>query len=142
VAEQAPDGVRAAAIRFRAALEAGGLRLVSLSHFPTGACGDASEMLGQYFFESGFGVWMYRSCRGLPSHAWIEQDGWIVDITSDQFDDVARPVIVTRDRTWHDRRFPSTPESRPASMDWFEGSLVREQAEADYRTLKMRAEAL
>jgi hypothetical protein len=37
------------------------------------------------------------------SHFWLEVGGYIVDITADQFDESLDPVIVTRDRTWHDQ---------------------------------------
>lgn len=39
---------------------------------------------------------------GAQSHAWIELDGLIVDISGDQFVDQHEPVFVTKDRTWHD----------------------------------------
>lgn len=38
------------------------------------------------------------------SHAWLEQNGLIVDITADQCPWVSERVIVTRDDQWH-RRF-------------------------------------
>lgn len=57
-----------AASRFRVALEEGGLTLASLADFPNGSCGDANEMLGQYLYDSGLGLWIDRSCNDLPSH--------------------------------------------------------------------------
>lgn len=38
---------------------------------------------------------------GEQSHAWLEYDGLIIDITADQFDEVSEPIIVTSDRSWH-----------------------------------------
>jgi hypothetical protein len=35
------------------------------------------------------------------SHAWIEADGVIVDITADQFQDISERVIVTTCSPWH-----------------------------------------
>jgi hypothetical protein len=35
------------------------------------------------------------------SHAWLEYQGWILDITADQFEDINNKVMVTMDRTWH-----------------------------------------
>ena len=106
------EAVRDAATRFRAAFEQGGLRLHSLVNFPKGSCGDASEMLGQYLSDSDLGTWSYRSGTQsdlFATHAWVERNDMIVDITADQFADISEPVIVTADRTWHDTRFPSGP---------------------------------
>ena len=36
------------------------------------------------------------------SHAWIQREGLIIDITADQFDDVTEPVIVSDSSPWHD----------------------------------------
>jgi hypothetical protein len=49
-------------------------------------------------------LWEYAAGEREPdlhSHAWLECDGLIADITADQFEDVDEPVIVTRDRSWH-----------------------------------------
>jgi hypothetical protein len=139
------EAVRDAAARFRTALEQGSLRLRSLADFPNGSCGDASELLGQYLSDSGLGMWSYR--RGTQSdplltHAWVERDALIADITADQFPDMSEPVLVTTDRIWHDARFPSGPSDRGADLDWFELNNNRADALADYDTLKRRADAL
>jgi hypothetical protein len=79
-------------------------QIISLQDFPAGSCGDASLLLGEYLFEHGQGEWTYVSRgrrSGSQSHAWIEKNGLIVDITADQFDDVDDEVIVTEDPTWH-----------------------------------------
>lgn len=139
------EAVRDAARRFRAALEQGGLRLCSLADFPNGSCGDTSELLGQYLSDSGLGVWSYRNGTQLDpffSHAWVERDGLIVDITADQFPDMPEPVPLTTDRSWHDARFPSGRSGRAANLDWFESNINRADALADYDTLKQRADAL
>jgi hypothetical protein len=91
--------VRAAASAFRAGLERGGLPMISLADFPKGSCGDTCELLGQFLADSGLGEWQYRSGqRDEPfhTHAWLEQDGLILDITADQFPDVDEPVLLTR----------------------------------------------
>jgi hypothetical protein len=138
------EAARDATSHFRTALEQG-VRLSSLTDFPTGPCGDACELLGQYMSDSGLGTWSYRDgVQPDPffTHAWIERDSLIVDITADQFHDVSDPVLVTTDRTWHDTRFPSPPGSRAANLDWFECNVKRADARADYDTLKRRADAL
>ncbi len=80
--------VLVAASAFRAALERGSLRLISLVEFPKGSCGDTCELLGQFLADSGLGDWLY--CSGqqdepFQTHAWLEQHGLILDITADQF---------------------------------------------------------
>ena len=101
--------------RVRTALETGSYLRSGLRSFPRGACGDASRLLGIYLESLGLGKWTYVQGQAggqrFATHAWVEQDGLIVDITADQFDDVAEPVIVTRDRSWHDRRFPPVRHS-------------------------------
>ncbi|MER5642660.1 hypothetical protein ABT095_37705 [Kitasatospora sp. NPDC002227] len=82
--------------------------LVGLQDFPTGACLDSSLLLTEYLKDHGLRGWKCLAGErpykpALPeSHAWLERDGLIVDITSDQFEDSPGPAVwVTRDRTWH-----------------------------------------
>jgi len=135
--------VTAAARRFRRAAEQGGLVSVGLQAFPRGACGDTSELLGQYLRDSGLGVWTY--CSGWfshYSHAWLERDGLVVDITADQFTDTLPPVIVTLDRSWH-AQFDRMG-SHVAGLDYYAGADcgVAAKVAADYRLLKARADRL
>ena len=39
--------------------------------------------------------------KNRQSHAWLEYEGWILDITADQFEDINDKVLVRKDRTWH-----------------------------------------
>jgi hypothetical protein len=107
--------VREIAMRFRRALEkwAPASGSAALRQFPVGSCADAVLLLGAYFIDSGVGAFdavggeFGTDPQSRRSHAWLERDGVIVDITADQFPDVSEPVIVTRDPTWH-RRFHPT----------------------------------
>ena len=102
-------------------------------------------MLGQYLSDSGLGTWSYRSGTQsvlFATHAWVERNDMIVDITADQFADISEPVIVTADRTWHDTRFPSGPSRKAANLNWFGSHDNRADALADYETLKRRADSL
>lgn len=80
--------------------------------FPRGCCGAASELHAVFLERRGHGAFTYVSARGfnddnrLFSHAWLERDGLILDVTQDQFDERSEPVFVATDRSWHDRRFP------------------------------------
>jgi hypothetical protein len=76
-----------------------------IGRFPRGCCGDVSTVLGvilkpryeQVFYVSGK---RKISLGKIQTHAWVQAEGVIVDITADQFVGMA-PVIVTRDQTWH-----------------------------------------
>lgn len=75
-----------------------------LSGFPAGRCGLTCRVLGpwliglfpnyDYEYVCGF--------HGRQSHAWIEMNNLIIDITADQFDNISEPVIVTYDHSFHD----------------------------------------
>jgi hypothetical protein len=112
------DEITAAARRVRRALEGDGWASYGLREVPRGACGDASRLLGLHLESLGWGKWTY--VMGIApgpdggTHAWLEQAGLVVDITADQFPDIDEAVIVTTDRTWHERRFPP---ARSSSMD-------------------------
>lgn len=81
------------------------------SPFPTGWCGDAAPLLAQYFTDSGLGHFDYvcdERTNDDPvavwqTHAWLEQDGLIIDITANQFPEIDDPIMITRDRTWHNQ---------------------------------------
>ena len=79
---------------------------VAFEAFPIGACGATSELLARYLREFVQVDALYASGglyasgeHGRASHAWVVADGWIVDITADQFGQP--PVIVTQDEAWH-----------------------------------------
>jgi hypothetical protein len=73
-----------------------------LATFPHGSCGDTAMIMGTYLIRKGHAKAEYVvGVDGQHSHAWLECDGIIIDITADQFEDEIVPVLVTRDRTWH-----------------------------------------
>lgn len=75
---------------------------VSFCNFPRGACGDTSILLGEFLSDHGYGPCDYVSgIRDHQSHAWLELNKMIIDITADQFDEKESKVILTNDRTWH-----------------------------------------
>jgi hypothetical protein len=134
--------VRLAAARFRNAIERCPRNdLPTLRSFPRGSCGDASILLGEYLHQAGHGQWDYVAGErelDLHSHAWLEHDEMIVDITADQFDDVTEPVIVTSDRSWH-RQF-SYPEPRhPALIDTYDPATRTTLLEVYTRVLAVMA---
>lgn len=98
---------------FRFALEKCERRSLSigLQDFPAGACGDVSLILGHFLLENGFQGFDYvlgellhdTSEVQLQSHAWLQFDSIVVDITADQFNDVDEKVIVRYNSKWHER---------------------------------------
>jgi len=140
---QRAQAVRAVAHRFRAALEGGGLSLPILVDFPKGACGAASQLLGQYLIDSGLGDWRYClgfQCDSLASHAWLERDGLTLDITADQFPDVAERVLLTAKPTWHQANFIRSGAGHVAGLDWYKSCDMFTAVATAYRILKRRAD--
>lgn len=100
-------------------------RPVTFKNFPRGSCGDTALVLGTYFAVdckiSGF---QYVSgVRGsVPegtwtTHAWLERDGLVVDITADQFSDECRSVIVESDSILHSS-FRDIRRMNSNFLDW------------------------
>jgi hypothetical protein len=69
--------------------------------FPRGCCGITSQLMGDYFNTLGIGELFYVcGMKEGASHAWLEVDGLIVDITGDQFSD--RPgIYVDKPDAWY-----------------------------------------
>lgn len=57
--------------------------------FPSGACMDASILLGMILYRHGFGAFQlvsaWNETGGRFSHAWLENDDILIDITAEQF---------------------------------------------------------
>jgi hypothetical protein len=100
--------IRKLATAFRDAIEGcdRGALGISFQHFPAGSCGDVVPLLGTFLQDQGTGIFSYvLGMRGeapnQQSHAWLERDGVIVDITADQFEEMTERVIVTKQSAWH-----------------------------------------
>lgn len=98
------------ASRMRQALDSYPKKLlpIGLASFPSGACGDTSLLLGAYLSENGIPDVQYVAGeRGThldeswSSHAWLKQGSLIIDITSDQFADAPRGIIISSSSVWH-----------------------------------------
>jgi hypothetical protein len=76
--------------------------------FPKGTCGVTSEIIGTWLISKGIeGVEYVNGKRWRKgrheTHGWLEIDGLIIDITSDQFKpDGLGPVYIGSDRKFHD----------------------------------------
>ena len=94
---------------FRAAIEGAdrSALVFPFDQFPDGCCGDTAQMLGHFLIAHDIRDVRYMSGeRGQPgndwkSHAWLRVDGFIVDITADQFPEMDEPVIVAANSPWH-----------------------------------------
>lgn len=107
------DKLRNESLIFREAIENCSSELgITFKYFPKGSCGDTSILLGTYLMDKQYGQFYYMnseigeiSSTGLPvfkSHAWLQNEGnIIVDITADQFPDIAEKVIVSYGSDWH-----------------------------------------
>lgn len=101
-------------IKFRNALENLNMEYTptAFQYFPFGACGDASDILAEHLKSLGASGIEYVCgiSDELGSHAWLEIDGEIIDITSDQFEGIDIKVYIGRPNEWyrkfheHDRR--------------------------------------
>jgi hypothetical protein len=99
------DNLTKLVARFRSAIiksNPATLSLITLQNFPHGACGDAALLLAKYLQEKEYGNFDYvLGEREGCSHAWLQRESLIIDITADQFDDQQAAVIVTVDHSWH-----------------------------------------
>ena len=95
--------IREHAERFRRCLEQIHPRLgTAFVTFPAGSCADSSKLLGQWLAEHGALRLMYvAAVRRGKSHAWLEYDELIIDITADQFEDGPRAVYVGKGSSFH-----------------------------------------
>ena len=106
------------------------------SHFPRGACGDASLLLSKFLRKHGFEEITYvcgvaSEEDDIRSHAWLEIEGLLVDVTADQFPNhPGPPVLVTRDRSWH-AHFRETDRFR-ADVDAYD-AITRARFSSIYR---------
>ncbi len=76
-----------------------------LPHFPSGCCSWATLFLGNCL-KNEFGLKPKRFCGAMyngSSHEWIVLDSVIIDITSDQYEDSNKSIIVSEKSKWHEK---------------------------------------
>lgn len=129
--------LRKVAHRFRWACElvqANGLTKFA-GPFPAGCCGDASMILGQYLYDEGYGVFTYvwgtkhSNATGYRSHAWLQRENVIVDITADQFARVKSKVLVATHSVWH-QKWSVNPASHDALFSCWPQQRLKELLDA------------
>jgi hypothetical protein len=73
-------------------------------NFPRGCCGDTSHLFAKFLSKRGIStkyVWGINS--NDFSHAWLEYDDIIIDLTADQFQEINEEVVITRNRKWYEQ---------------------------------------
>lgn len=106
------DQLKTEATKFRKAIEkarnAGEFRPSSykperMNNFPYDCCDDTADLFTHYLFHK-FGIdsirvdgQYYDKDYGYCYHSWQETDGWIVDLTGDQFDNDSSVLIKTNE---------------------------------------------
>ncbi|EHH1260720.1 hypothetical protein J7H92_004562 [Vibrio parahaemolyticus] len=100
------------------------------SGFPAGCCGDTTDLLGLYLLKY-HGVESYYVCgHGLgdnsnQTHAWLVCQGYIIDITADQFNDDGYElpsIIIDKQSPFHELFDETT--SRPTSIEYLKGTGI------------------
>jgi len=92
---------------------------ISFSNFPRGSCSDTSEVLAALLKGSGFG--RFNHVNGTrndgATHAWLELNSLIVDITADQFDEISTPVYIGPSNKWYESFEDSKSYETGSSID-------------------------
>lgn len=106
----------------------------------------ASMLLGEYLRDAGYGDLQTRSGMKHLSdfgktHAWLEQDGLLVDITADQFAEVNEAVIVTSDSAWH-QEWHGLIGTCVASLAYYDRDDYRDLIQGMYGQLSSAADRL
>ena len=92
-------------------------RPIGMQLFPSGACGDATLLLGAYFKDQSIDGFKYicgergtHQDNTWTSHAWLQHGNCVVDITADQFSDAPAAVIVAAPSAWHSAFEAESPQ--------------------------------
>lgn len=106
-----------------------------LLDYPRGCCGDASNLLAKYFRDNGIECEYVWGMCGQQSHAWLECDNLIVDITADQFDEIKEEILITAYKSWH-RKFKGQSRSDGDFLKF--GSYNRDRLNTIYKNILLR----
>ena len=78
--------------------------ILLMRHLKTdGACLSSTIVLAQYLlrFDDKNEFLIVRGWNQNTSHAWLEYNGYAIDVTEDQFPEIDEPVYITADRKFH-----------------------------------------
>lgn len=112
--------------QFRTAIESipPEARPIGMQCFPRGACGDAALLFGALLVDRSIPGFEYicgergsKSDNTWVSHAWLQRNDLVVDLTADQFSDAPADVIVASPSTWH-MQFSTAPGQESDFRKW------------------------
>lgn len=100
------------------------------SGFPKGCCGDATDLLGLYLLkfhgiESEYVCGERLISNLYQSHAWLLCQGYIIDITADQFNDIGYKlpdVLIQVQSDFHDSFDVKT--THPTSIEYLQDTNI------------------
>ncbi|MCS6206809.1 hypothetical protein [Shewanella baltica] len=100
------------------------------SGFPAGCCGDASDLLGLYLLKYHGLDSEYVCGHGLGdnsnlTHAWLVCQGYIIDITADQFNNngYEQPAVIIEKQNPFHELFDETTR-RHTSIEYLKGTGI------------------
>lgn len=114
------------ATRFRQAIESvpPEARPISIQCFPRGACGDTALLFGAFLVDQSVPGFKYvcgergtKTDNTWTSHAWLQRNDLVVDLTADQFSDAPAGVIVSAPSPWH-MQFRTAPGKESDFRCW------------------------
>ena len=77
---------------------------ITFKNFPAGSCGTTCLIFIKYLISKGFvaeEIYKVAGWKNGKSHAWLEIEDYIIDITADQFPG-KNPIIITNsNKNWH-----------------------------------------
>jgi len=95
-----------------------------MRRFPSGACGDTALLFGTFLTDRsvpGFKYVCGERGRKIDdtwtSHAWLQRDDLVVDLTADQFPDATAGIIVSSPSPWH-MQFRTEPGQESDFREW------------------------
>ena len=75
---------------------------IGFKNFPSGTCGDISDILAEHLYLQGIENIEYVCGKNENgTHAWLEIDGFAVDVTADQFDGITDRFLIQSPKIWH-----------------------------------------
>lgn len=72
-------------------------------NYPRGCCGDTCNLFARFLAEKGIQAKYVWGVRGEQSHAWLEYNGWVIDLTADQFPEISEKIVITKDKKWYSK---------------------------------------
>lgn len=93
--------------------------------FPLGTCGDISDILAEHLYSNGFNSIDYVcGFYNGRSHAWLEINGYAIDVTANQFHDISAHFLYQQPELWHYKFEEQT--RRKAGYKTFRGPAIQD----------------